>query len=102
MSVSRAWREWEASNSGDLIFDMIRQTVIKVVPEGTFSIALELCRDLVELDHILGDMLTILHSQVVELVLCIFDRVMWTKVHLKFQDELLVVFHPECVMLGPG
>ena len=69
---------------GDLVLDMIRQTVIKVVLEGTFSIALDLHRDLVELDHILGDMLTVLHGQVVELVLHISDRVVRTKVHLEF------------------
>ena len=80
---------------GDLVLDTIRQTVIKVVLEGTFSIALDLCHDLVELDHILGDTLTVLHGQVVKLVLHISNRVMQTKVRLQFQDELLVVFHPE-------
>ena len=63
------------SNTGDLILDTIRQTVIKVVPEGTFSIALDLHCDSVELSHILGDTLTVLHGQVVELVLHISDRV---------------------------
>ena len=82
-------------NVGDLVLDMIRQTVIKVVPEGTFSIAPDLCCDPVELDHVLGNTLTVLHSQVVELVLCISDRVMRTKVHLEFQDVLLIIFHPE-------
>ena len=79
----------------DLIFDTIRQIIIKVVSEGTFSIAPDLCRDLVELNNVLGDMLTILHGQVVELVLCISSRVVQTKVHLEFQDELLIIFHPE-------
>ena len=53
------------------------------------------CHNLVELNHILGDTLTVLHGQVVKLVLCISDRVVQTKVHLEFQDELLVVFYPE-------
>ena len=74
---------------------MIRQTFIKVVPEGTFSIALDLHHNPVEFDHVLGDMLTVLHGQVVKLVFCISDRVMQTKVHLEFKDELLVVFHLE-------
>ena len=85
---------------GDLILDMIRQTIIKVVPEGIFFIAPDLCHNPVELDYILGDMLTILHGQVVELVLHISNRVMWTKACLEFQDELLVVFHPEWMELG--
>ena len=80
---------------GDLIFDMISQTIIKVVLEDTFSIVPDLRHDLVELNHIRGDMLTILHGQVVELVLHISDRVVQTKVHLKFQDKLLVIFHSE-------
>ena len=80
---------------GDLVLDTIRQTIIKMVPEGTFSIAPDLHRDLVELNHVLGDTLTVLHGQVVELVLRISDRVVQTKVHLEFQDELLIIFHPE-------
>ena len=66
-----------------------------MVLEGTFSIVPDLHCDPVELDHVLGDMLTVLHGQVVELVLCISDRVMQTKVHLEFQDKLLIIFHPE-------
>ena len=37
----------------DLVFDMIRETVIKMVLEDTFSIALDLCYDLVKLNHVL-------------------------------------------------
>ena len=85
---------------GYLVLDTIGQTVIKVVPEGTFSIAPDLHCDPVELDHVLGDTLTILHGQVVELVLCISDRVVWTKVCLEFQDKLLIIFHPEWTEVG--
>ena len=60
---------------GDLVLDIIRQTIIKVVSESTFSIALDLRHNLIELHHILDDILTILHGQVVELVLCISNRV---------------------------
>ena len=85
---------------GDLVLDMIGQTIIKVVLEGTFSIALDLRRDPVELNHVVGDTLTVLHGQVVELVLHISDRVVQTKVHLKFQDELFIIFHPEWIEVG--
>ena len=85
---------------GDLVLDTIGQTIIKVVPKGTFSIAPDLRCDLVELDHVLGNTLTNLHGQMVELVLHISDRVMWTKVRLEFQDELFVVFHPEWMEVG--
>ena len=87
-------------NVGDLILDMIWRTVIKVVLRSTFSIAPDLCHDLVELNHVLGDMLTILHGQVVKLVLHISNRVMLTKVHLEFQDKLLVVFYPFWMEVG--
>ena len=80
---------------GDLVLDTIRQIIIKVVPEGTFSIAPDLHRNPVEHNHVLGDMLTVLHGQVVELVLHISNRVVWTKVCLEFQDKLLIIFHPE-------
>ena len=85
---------------GDLVLDMIRQTIIKVVPEGTFSIAPDLHRNPVELNHVLDDTLTVLHGQVVELVLRISNRVMRTKVCLEFQDELLIIFHPEWMEVG--
>ena len=71
-----------------------------MVLEGIFSIALDLCHDPVELNHILGDTLTVLHGQMVELVLRISNRVIWTKVSLEFQAELLVVFHPEWTEVG--
>ena len=70
------------------------------MPEGNFSIAPDLCHNLVELNHVLGDTLTILHGQVVELVLCISNRVVQIKVHLEFQDKLLVVFYLEWIELG--
>ena len=74
---------------GDLILDMIRWTIIKMVSEDTFSIALDLHHDMVELDHILGDTLTILYSQVVKLVLCISNRVLWTKVFWSSRTNFL-------------
>ena len=63
--------------------------------ESTFSIALDLHHNPVELYHVLGDTLTVLHGQVVKLVLCISNRVVQTKFHLKFQDKLCIIFHPE-------
>ena len=71
-----------------------------MVLESTCFIALDLCHNLVELNYVLGDMLTVLHGQMVELVLCISDRVMQTKVHLEFQDKLFVVFHLEWTEVG--
>jgi hypothetical protein len=45
----------------DLIFDVVGKTIVKVVPEGTFSVASDLRSNPIELHDILGDPLTILH-----------------------------------------
>jgi hypothetical protein len=59
-----------------------------------FSVALDLQSNLIELHDILGDPLTILHQQVIEIVLCISDGVAQSDVDLEFKDELLEVVHP--------
>ena len=82
------------SNSRDLVLGSIRETIVKVVLEGTFSVTLDLQSDPVEFDNIFVDALTILHGQMVQLVFCISDRVMWSQVGLEFQDKLLEVIHP--------
>ena len=64
------------SNSRDLILDMIREIIVEVVLEGTFSVILDLKSNLVKFDHIFVDVLTILHGQIVQLVFCITNWVM--------------------------
>ena len=81
------------SDSRDLILDSIRETIVKVVPKGTFSVTPDLRSDPVEFDNIFVDVLTILHGQMVQLVFCISDQVMWSKVGLEFQNKLLEVVH---------
>ena len=70
-----------------------------MVLEGTFSIAPDLYCNPVKLDHVLVDTLTILHGQVVKLMLCISNRVVQTKVHLEHQNKLLVVLLPGWIEL---
>ena len=82
------------ANTRGLILDAVGETVVEVVPEGTFSIATDLQSDTVKLHNILVDALTILHCQVVELVLCISDRVVRSEVCLELQDKLAEVVHP--------
>ena len=82
------------SDSRDLIFDLIRETIVKVVPEGTFSITLNLQSDPVASNNIFVDILAILHGQMVQLVFRISDWVIWSKVGLESQDKLLEVVHP--------
>ena len=49
----------------DLVLELLRQPVVEVVPEGTFTIAAYLAHMAVELDDILGDLLIVRHGQVV-------------------------------------
>ena len=81
-------------NTRNLIFHAVGETVVKVVLEGTFSIAVDLQSDTIKFYDIFVDALTILHHQVVKLVLCISDRVMRSEVHLELQDKLVEVVHP--------
>ena len=60
-------------NARKLIFDAVRETVIKVVPEGTFSVTLDLRSNSIELHDILIDLLPVFHGEVVELVFSISD-----------------------------
>ena len=61
-------------NTRDFILDVVRETVVKMVSEGSFSVAVDLQSDTVEFHDVFVDVLTILHHKVVELVLHISDR----------------------------
>ena len=50
---------------GDLILELLRQPVVEVVLEGTFTIATYLAHIAVELDDVLGDLVVVQHGQVV-------------------------------------
>jgi len=78
-----------------LVFDMVQKSLVEVVLECTISISADLASYAVELNHILVHVLGVCHRQVVELVLCITDRVIRTEVHPEFQNELGVAVHPE-------
>ena len=82
------------TNTGNLILDTVRKSIIKFVSERAFVISLDLGGEAIKLDDILVDVLTFPHEEVVKLVLRISDRVVWTEVSLEFQDELPVVIHP--------
>ena len=82
-------------NARNLIFDVVGKAVIKVVPEGTFSVTSDLQSNPIELHDILVDPLPVFHGEVVELVFSISDGVMRTEVGLELQDELLEVILPK-------
>ena len=43
----------------DLVLELLRQPVVEMAPEGTFTIAVYLARVVVELDDVLGDPLIV-------------------------------------------
>ena len=49
----------------DLILEPLRQPIVEVVPEGTFTIAAYLAHILIELDDVLGGLVVVQHGQVV-------------------------------------
>ena len=51
--------------ASNLILEPLRQPVVEVAPEGTFTITVYLARMAVELDDVLGDPLIVQHGQVV-------------------------------------
>ena len=53
------------SNSRDPVLDLIRETIVKVVLEGTFLVTPDLQSNPVEFDNIFVDALSILHGQMV-------------------------------------
>ena len=79
----------------NLIFDAVRKAVIKVVPEGIFSVTSDLRSNPIELHDVLVDPLPVFHEEVVKLVFSISDGVMQTEVGLELQDELLEVVLPK-------
>ena len=66
----------------DLIFDVVRETIVEVVLEDTFSISSNLQSNPIEFNNVFVDLLTILYKKVVELMSCISDGIMQTKVCL--------------------
>ena len=75
---------------------------MKAATECTFSITMDLGGQVVKLNHILVDSLSIFHGQISKFMLCISDWIMWTKVHPEFQDKLCIVIHPEGMEDGGG
>ena len=49
----------------DLILEPLRQPIVEMAPEGTFTVTAYLARVAVELDNVLGDSLIVRHGQAV-------------------------------------
>src|SRR6201981_80138 len=86
--------------TGDLILKPLRQAVVKVVPESTFTVAAYLTRIAIEFDDVLGDLMVVRHGQVVETMLRIADRVVGSEIRAEFMREARIVVHPQRTELG--
>src|SRR5205807_2048324 len=67
------------ANTADFVFDAVGQTRVEVVMKGTISVALDLRCDAVEFNHVLINMVVVLHLEVVKLILSVSDRVVGAK-----------------------
>ena len=51
--------------TSDLVLEPLRQPIVEVAPEGTFTVTMYLAHVAVELDDVLGDSLIVRHGQAV-------------------------------------
>ena len=90
------------SNMEDFIFNAVGETTVEDVVEHTIAIAADLSGEVIELYNVLVYFLSFLHGQIVQLVFCVPDQVVWAKVGLQFGDELMIVVHPDGMGVGVG
>ena len=95
-TVKSAW----FTDAADLILDLVRETRIEVVTQGAITVSLNLGCDSVEVDHIAIYMMGVLHVEMIELVLGIGNRVVWTERGLELYDELMPAGHPQGTCIG--
>jgi len=82
------------ANVGNFILDAVGETAVKDVAESAVAIAADLASEVVELNHVLVDLLSFFHGQVVQLMFGISDGVVRAKVGFQFGDKLGVIVHP--------
>ena len=89
------------TNVADLILDSIGEAGIEVVVQSTITISLNLGHDSIEVNHIAIHVMGVIHAEMIELVLGIGNRVMWTERGLELYDELMPAGHPQrtCVRI---
>jgi hypothetical protein len=81
-------------NAGNLILDSVREPVVEMMSESTFAITLDLGCKVIELHHVLVDVLAILHREMVKLVFSVTNRIMGSEIGLELEDEFPVIVHP--------
>ena len=76
--------------------------LIKIVPEGTISITLDLGCKAIEVNNVSHDTMVVLHLEVVKLVLSISDRIVKTEGGMELHDEGYPAVHSVWVVVWVG
>jgi len=82
------------SNSSNLVLEMIQESGVKQAAECAISIVLDLGGESVEVYYIPHNAVSILHPEVLELMLSISDGVVRSKGALELSDEMDPAVHP--------
>ena len=75
----------------NLVFDLVRETSIEFMMEGSFPIAMKLRAETIELNEVADDVMSFLHTKVVKV---------GTKLAQEFCEELIPVVHPQGTLVG--
>ena len=78
----------------ELIFYLVWEAIIKIVPEGAISITPDLGHKAIEVNNVSHDAMAVLHLEVVKLVLSISDQIMRTKGGVELCNEGYPAVHP--------
>jgi len=81
-------------NLSYLIFEMIWETGVKQAVERAISVVLDLEGKLVEIYYVLRNMVSILHPEMLKLMLSISNGVVRSKGALEFSDKVDPTVHP--------
>ena len=68
--------------------------------ESGFPVAVKLRTETIELDEIVDDAVSFLHTKVVKLVLGVADGIVGTELAREFREELAPVVHPQGTLVG--
>ena len=85
--------------AAELVFYLVQEAIIKIVPEGAIFITLDLGCKAIEVNNVSHDTMAVLHLEVVKLVLGISDWIMRTKGGVELCDEGYPAVHPAWVVI---
>ena len=74
----------QLAHTRNLIFDLVWEAIVENALKSTFSVALDLTCQVVELNYILVDPLTSFHGQILEFMLPVSKWIVRTKICLEF------------------